>query len=109
MSNVVLKDDSWLQEKAMNDYLAMGPDRSVLGLFHRYSKDVADNATALVPSTSLKELTLWEEESHWRDLAYKYDKEEHKAWLERRKELLNTLYQTKDGLADDMLKLGREA
>lgn len=87
----ILKEDPRIQ-KAFDDYMALGPDRSVMGLYRMYSAKVKEDPYAFIPSTDAAELSKWEANYSWRVRAYEYDAQAQSLFLKNRNENLSKLY-----------------
>lgn len=97
---------TWKQERALEDYLVMGPSRSVLGLWRRYKEQLRDDPTFPVPTDSLADLQEWEVKLGWHQQAYDWDQEENRIFHSKRKEQLTKLYSRQLKIASVM---GRKA
>lgn len=84
-----------LVRRAYQDYLDMGPYRSVTALWVKYRALAEQNPNAMVPTTQQDELARWEVQYQWRDLAIEHDNALHEVWQSERKDTLVDLYSRK--------------
>jgi hypothetical protein len=93
-------------QKAFEDYLGLGQQRSVMALYRMYTMKVSKDPTAFVPTTSMQTLVDWESVFGWKAMAYEYDAEEHNAFFSARLETLTKMYENQIRIAK---KLNRKA
>ena len=95
-------------EIAFNDYLNLGPERSVLSLYRKYTDTKNGDSHAVVPCSDLKTLVDWEQKFNWRTLAYQWDAEGHTQYVRKRKEALETVYDSEIDYALEAIVKGKQ-
>ena len=82
-----------IAEIAFQDYLNLGPSRSVTALHRQYLAKLAKNPHAPVPTDNLYTIMEWERIYNWRTLAWEHDVEGNRAFAIHRKEIMSAVYE----------------
>jgi hypothetical protein len=94
-----VRSESAIARQAFEDFIAMGPDRSVEALYRRYAAQASEGIA--VPSKSHQRLVTWSQQYRWPKRAKEHDREQG---ARRRRELTARV----DKQLDRMVVLGEE-
>lgn len=105
---VIRPASATIQQQAFQDYLDLGPQRSVMGLWNRYHNVTKKDPTAWVPSHDQHQLLLWEAEGSWREKALQYDQQSTADWQRNRDHLVAAAFDRQLKLADQIIEVAEK-
>lgn len=94
---------------AFQDYMDLGPSRSVAALRNHYLAKRQKDPTSPIPTTDAYLLSQWEMRYNWRALAWEHDADSNRAFLENRKSILGSLYTSHSKRAEKILRIAEKA
>lgn len=94
---------------AFQDYMDLGPTRSVAALRNFYLAKRQKDPHAPIPTTDVYILSQWESRYNWKALAWEHDADANRAFDQSRRNILNTLYDSQSKRSEKMIRIAEKA
>lgn len=94
---------------AFQDYIDLGPSRSIAALRNHYHSAVLKDPSHPVPTLDSYTLSQWESKYNWKALSWEHDADANRAYSESRRQILTTLYTSHSKRAEKILRIAEKA